>query len=159
MEAAKKGLERIINTAERLDYIEQHAEGRSFDFEEGEDRNFGADYMQKFEEAMEDDCNTADAIAVIFEYVRAVNAAMTDTSSTALAELAEARLKTMCGILGITLERKEEALDVEIENLIAARQAARKEKDFARADEIRDRLLQMGIVLEDTREGVKWHRK
>ena len=84
---------------------------------------------------------------------------MTDTSSTALAELAEKRLKTMCGVLGIDLERKEDTLDAEIEAMIAERQAARKEKDFARADKLRDKLTAMGIILEDTREGVKWHRK
>ena len=159
MESAKTGLERIRNAAEKLDYIEQHAENRSFDFDEGEDRQFGAEYLKKFEEAMEDDCNTADAIAAVFELVRAINITMTDTSSTALAERAEKVLKTMCGVLGIILERKEESLDVEIEAMIAERQAARKEKDFARADKLRDKLLEMGIVLEDTREGVKWHRK
>ena len=159
MEAAKNGLERIKNAAEKLDYMEQNAENRSFDFDEGEDREFGAEYLKKFEEAMDDDCNTADAIAAVFEFVRAINVTMTDTSSTALAERAEYVLKTMCGILGIDLERKEEALDVEIEAMIAERQEARKEKDFARADKLRDKLLAMGIVLEDTREGVKWHRK
>lgn len=159
MESAKTGLERIRNAAEKLDYIEQHAENRSFCFDEGEDTDFGAEYLKKFEEAMEDDCNTADAIAAIFELVRAINVTMTDTSSTALAEEAEKKLKTMCGVLGITLERTEDALDLEIEQMIAERQEARKEKDFARADKIRDKLLEKGIVLEDTREGVKWHRK
>jgi len=159
MESAKNGLERIKNAAEKLDYMEQNAENRSFDFDEGEDREFGAEYLKKFEEAMDDDCNTADAIAAVFELVRAINVTMTDSSSTALAERAEEVLKTMCGVLGIDLERKEEALDFEIEQMIAERQEARKEKDFARADKLRDKLLAMGIVLEDTREGVKWHRK
>lgn len=159
MEAAKAGLDRIINAKKKLDYAEQHAEGRSFFFDEGEDQNFGAEYLAKFEAAMEDDCNTADAIAAVFEYVRAINSTITDTSSTALAELAEERLVTMCDVLGIILDKEEEALDAEIEQLIQQRQEARKAKDFALADKIRDKITAMGIVLEDTREGVKWHRK
>lgn len=159
MEAAKAGLERILKAKEKLDYAEQNAEGRSFMFEDWEDKDFGAEYLKKFEDAMDDDCNTADAIAAVFEFVRAINIAINEKSSTALAELAEARLVQMCDILGIILDRKEESLDVEVENMIAERQAARKNKDFATADKIRDKLAEMGIVLEDTREGVKWHRK
>ena len=159
MEAAKAGLERILNAKKKLDYAEQNAEGRSFFFDEGEDQDFGAEYIAKFEAVMEDDCNTADAIAAVFEFVRAINTTITDTSSTALAELAEERLVKMCDVLGIILDKEEEALDAEIEKLIEERQAARKAKDFATADKIRDKITAMGIVLEDTREGVKWHRK
>ena len=159
MEAAKAGLERILNAKKKLDYAEQNAEGRSFFFDEGEDQDFGAEYIAKFEAAMEDDCNTADAIAAVFEFVRAINTTITDTSSTALAELAEERLVKMCDVLGIILDKEEETLDAEIEKLIEERQAARKAKDFATADKIRDKITAMGIVLEDTREGVKWHRK
>ena len=159
MEAAKAGLDRILNAKKKLDYAEQNAEGRSFFFDEGEDQDFGAEYIAKFEAAMEDDCNTADAIAAVFEFVRAINTTITDTSSTALAELAEERLVKMCDVLGIILDKEEEALDAEIEKLIEERQAARKAKDFATADKIRDKITAMGIVLEDTREGVKWHRK
>ena len=159
MEAAKAGLERILNAKKKLDYAEQNAEGRSFFFDEGEDQDFGAEYIAKFEAAMEDDCNTADAIAAVFEFVRAINTTITDTSSTALAELAEERLVKMCDVLGIILDKEEEALDAEIEKLIEERQEARKAKDFATADKIRDKITAMGIVLEDTREGVKWHRK
>ena len=159
MEAAKAGLDRILNAKKKLDYAEQNAEGRSFFFDEGEDQDFGAEYITKFEAAMEDDCNTADAIAAVFEFVRAINTTITDTSSTALAELAEERLVKMCDVLGIILDKEEEALDAEIEKLIEERQAARKAKDFATADKIRDKITAMGIVLEDTREGVKWHRK
>ena len=159
MEAAKAGLERILNAKKKLDYAEQNAEGRSFFFDDGEDQDFGAEYIAKFEAAMEDDCNTADAIAAVFEFVRAINTTITDTSSTALAELAEERLVKMCDVLGIILDKEEEALDAEIEKLIEERQAARKAKDFATADKIRDKITAMGIVLEDTREGVKWHRR
>ncbi|MBR5930870.1 MAG: cysteine--tRNA ligase [Lachnospiraceae bacterium] len=159
MEAAKAGLERILNAKKKLDYAEQNAEGRSFFFDDGEDQDFGAEYVAKFEAAMDDDCNTADAIAAVFEFVRAINTAITDTSSTALAELAEERLVKMCDVLGIILDKEEEALDAEVERLIEERQAARKAKDFATADKIRDKITAMGIILEDTREGVKWHRK
>ena len=120
-----------MTAKKKLDYAEQHAEGRSFFFDEGEDQNFGADYLAKFEAAMEDDCNTADAIAAVFEYVRAINSTITDTSSTALAELAEKRLVTMCDILGIILDKEEEALDAEIEQLVdyRKRQINRSEYD------------------------------
>lgn len=158
MESAKAGLNRIVNTYKNLNYIEAHAENRSFAFEDGEDREFGSEYVKRFEEAMEDDCNTADAISVIFEFVRAINSTVGEKASTALATVAEANLKKMCDVLGIILDKPEESLDAEIEKMIEERQAARKEKDFARADKIRDKLLERGIVLEDTREGVKWYR-
>ncbi len=158
MESAKAGLERILNAKKKLDYAEQNADGRSFCFDEGEDKDFGADYLAKFEKAMDDDCNTADAIAAVFEFVRAINTNIKDNSSTELCELAEKRLVIMCDILGIILDKPEESLDEEVEKMIEERQAARKEKDFARADKIREKLTEMGIVLEDTREGVKWHR-
>ena len=83
---------------------------------------------------------------------------MTENGSAAYAGAVLDILEKLCGVLGIITDRKEEALDGDIEELIAARQQARKDKDFAKADEIRDRLLAMGIVLKDTREGVKWER-
>jgi len=159
MESAKAGLDRIVNTYKNLNYMEANAEGRSFDFEPDEDRDFGREYINRFEAAMDDDCNTADAVSVVFELVKAINVTVKDTTSTALLTLAEARLKKLCDILGIILDKPEESLDAEIENMIAERQAARKERDFARADKISDKLLERGIVLEDTREGVKWHRQ
>ena len=114
--------------------------------------------MTKFEDAMDDDFNTADAIAAIFELVKFSNTNVKEGSSGAFAAgLLEILLK-LCGVLGIIAEKKEEMLDKEIEDLIAQRQEARKVKDFARADEIRDELLKKGILLKDTREGVKWQR-
>jgi cysteinyl-tRNA synthetase len=107
---------------------------------------------------MEDDFNTADAISALFEMVKLSNSTVSGNSSKAYVDLLK---KTICGlsdVLGIITERKAEVLDEDVENLIAERQAARKAKNFARADEIRQQLLDMGIVLEDTREGVKWKR-
>ena len=107
---------------------------------------------------MDDDFNTADGISAIFELVKFINTNVDGDSSKELLGNLRERLCQLCGILGIIAEGKEEILDVEIEKLIAERQAARKEKNFARADEIRGLLLEQGIILEDTREGVKWKR-
>jgi cysteinyl-tRNA synthetase len=107
---------------------------------------------------MDDDFNTADAISVIFELVKFINTNTDENSSKEYVESLLKQLTTLADICGLILERKEEILDQEIEDMIAARQAARKEKNFKLADEIRDTLLQKGIILEDTREGVKWKR-
>lgn len=112
----------------------------------------------KFESAMEDDFNTADAIAAVFELVKLSNSTINADSSQSYLSFMEARIRTLCDVMGILTERKEELLDSEIEDMIAARQAARKAKDFAKADQIRNELLERGIILEDTREGVKWKR-
>ena len=115
-------------------------------------------FVEKFENAMDDDFNTADGISAVFELVKYINTKADETSSRELLEQLSQRMEQLCGILGIVLEEKEEILDEEIERLIAERQAARKEKNFARADEIRGILLEQGMILEDTREGVKWKR-
>jgi len=116
-------------------------------------------YVQKFSEVMDDDLNTADAISTIFELVRYINSNVTDDSSLVFLLMLKLVLFTLCDtVLGIHIERKQEVLDSEIEALIAERTAARKAKDFARADEIRNQLTEMGIILEDSREGVKWKR-
>jgi len=159
MESAKAGLERIRNAAANLDHILANPGERAKDALEQENLDFAAPFIGKFEAAMDDDCNTADAIAAVFELVREINSSVTDSSSLAYVQKAKDVLKDLCDVLGIILEREEEDLDSDIEALIAERQAARKAKNFQRADEIRDQLDQMGIVLEDTREGVKWHRK
>ena len=117
-----------------------------------------AKYNDRYDEAMDDDFNTADAISVIFELVKFINTNTNENSSKEYVEALAKQLTTLADICGLILERKEEILDQEIEDLIAARQAARKEKNFKLADEIRDTLLQKGIILEDTREGVKWKR-
>jgi cysteinyl-tRNA synthetase len=115
-------------------------------------------FRYDFEQAMDDDLNTADAEAAIFNLVRFANIEVQENSSKAFAEAVKTEIMELCGILGLIVDVKEEDLDAEIEELIAKRQAARKAKDFAMADAIRDELLAKGIALKDTREGVKWER-
>ena len=114
--------------------------------------------VAKYEAAMEDDFNTADAISAIFEMVKAANIHVTETSTATFRDQILSEIVRLCDVLGIKTEKKEELLDDEIQALIDERQAARKAKNFARADEIRDELLAKGIILKDTREGVKWSR-
>ena len=157
MAAAKNGLDRILTAAERLHDLADAAEGSMTDAEK---ENFAAskEYVEKFEAAMEDDANTADAVSAVFELVKFINVNSSEQNSKEYLQALYQRLETLCDVLGIIIEKKEEILDSDIEALIAERQAARKEKNFARADEIRDMLLEQGIILEDTREGVKWKR-
>lgn len=153
VEASKNGLERILTAVDRL---------KSISGTEGEVDKAVADemdaFVKKYEAAMDDDLNTADAISVIFELVKYANVNVTEESTKATVELVLNTVTKLCDILGIITEKKEEILDSDIEALIEERQAARKAKNFARADEIRDQLSDMGIILEDTREGVKWKR-
>jgi len=116
---------------------------------------------EKFIEAMEDDLNTADAIGVLFELVRDINASVltSEGGSAELVKLAAELFDELTGVLGLLYERKTGSLDDEVEQLIEARGAARQGKDWAEADRIRDKLAELGIVLEDTPQGVKWHRK
>ena len=153
VEASKNGLERILTAVDRL---------KSISGTEGEVDKAVADemdaFVKKYEAAMDDDLNTADAISVIFELVKYANVNVTEESTKATVELMLNTVTKLCDILGIITEKKKEILDSDIEALIEERQAARKAKNFARADEIRDQLSDMGIILEDTREGVKWKR-
>jgi len=116
------------------------------------------DMRGRFESVMEDDFNTADAISVIFDLVRFANSNTNEDSAKAFLEALRSEIIELAGVCGLIVERREELQDAEIEQLIADRQKARKDKDFARADEIRMELLEKGIVLEDTREGVKWKK-
>ena len=115
-------------------------------------------YKEQFEAAMDDDFNTADAIAAVFDLVKFINTMTDEDSSKEYLENLFDRLVRLTEVLGIIVDKEDEILDSDIEALIAERQAARKEKNFARADEIRDELLAKGIVLKDTREGVQWKR-
>lgn len=158
MEAAKNSLERIKVAVERLDDIAKKENNRSMSEKEEDVLLELKKLNEKFDLAMEDDFNTADAVSAVFEMVKAVNVGITQDGSSKAAEQAKNVIVTLMDVLGIAVEPKEEILDKEIEQLIAKRQAARKEKNFQRADEIRDILLEKGIVLKDTREGVKWTR-
>ncbi|MBR4983649.1 MAG: cysteine--tRNA ligase [Lachnospiraceae bacterium] len=157
MEAAKNGLERIVTAAEKLRDLQSKAVGELTESEAASLEEAKV-FMTKYEEAMEDDFNTADAISAIFEMVKFTNTNAGADSSKAYVDALYAQLNNMADICGLILEKKAEILDEEIEKLIQERQDARKAKNFARADEIRNQLLEQGIVLEDTREGVKWKR-
>ncbi|MBQ7765472.1 MAG: cysteine--tRNA ligase [Lachnospiraceae bacterium] len=158
MEAAKNSLERILNAAERMQGLLANAQTGAMTDAEKELLATAKTLMEKYEAAMEDDFNTADAISAIFELVKFMNTNANENNSKEYLEALNAMFKTMTDVCGIITEKKAEILDAEIEQMIADRQAARKAKDFAKADEIRNQLLEMGIVLEDTREGVKWKR-
>lgn len=156
VESARAGLERIQNAVENLRDLSK--KGGALSEKEREDLEKADLYRQKFDDAMEDDFNTADAIAAVFELVRFANSTAGDSSGEYAAGLLDL-LETLCTVLGIETEKKEEVLEDEILEMIEKRQEARKNRDFALADAIRDELLEKGIVLKDTREGVKWSRK
>ncbi|MEE0348635.1 MAG: cysteine--tRNA ligase [Lachnospiraceae bacterium] len=158
MEAAKNGLERIKVAVERLDDIAKKKNEAEVSEKEKQVISDLKKLQTKFDTAMEDDFNTADAISAVFEMVKLVNVGITEDSDATLAEEAKKSIVTLMDVLGVPVEPVKEILDTEIEQLIEERQAARKNKDFQRADEIRDILLEKGIVLKDTREGVKWTR-
>ena len=158
MEASKNALDRIINAVDNLKFLAgSAAEGEMTEAEKKEAEGL-AEYEKKFDEAMDDDFNTADAIAAIFELVKYANSNVTAENTKAFINAVKEKIISLADILGLIVEKEEEILDSDIEKLIEERQAARKEKNFARADEIRNLLLEQGIVLKDTREGVKWER-
>ena len=158
MEASRNGLERILTAVERLGGLEAKAAGETMTAEEEATAAQVKELVAKYEAAMEDDFNTADAISAVFELVKLANTAVNETSTKALVSYAKETIEKLCDVLGIITEKKEELLDAEIEALIEERNQARKAKNFARADEIRDTLAAKGILLKDTREGVKWTR-
>ncbi len=158
MEAAGSGYERIVNGVGNLNYLLENSKSDKISEEEQALLKEAESYRVKFEQAMEDDFNTADALAAIFELVKFANShADAEKSAPFLGSLKEEILK-LSDICGLIVEKKPELLEEDIEAMIKERQEARKAKNFGRADEIRKELLDRGIILEDTREGVKWKR-
>ena len=157
IESCKAALERMYTCRHNLDFaIENAPEG-----EQGGEAEMAAKlegFRERFITAMDDDLNTADAVAVLFDMVREINTYTAAPHSKASLEGAVKLFDELTDVLGILYNRKKESLDEEVEQLIAARQAARKEKNWAEADRIRDELKAMGIVLEDTPQGVKWKK-
>lgn len=158
MEAAANGLDRIRTAVSTLAFKAQNTEAAELSDAEKELLEKAQAYADKFDQAMDDDFNTADALAAIFELVKFANTLGEESHSKAFWNALGEEIKTLADICGLTVETKQELLAEDIEALIQERQDARKAKNFARADEIRNELLEKGIVLEDTREGVKWKR-
>ncbi len=158
VEASKNGLDRIKTCASRIKEVIYTNKDKLCNEQEKKQAEKFHEYISRFESAMDDDLNTADAISVIFELVKYINTTVNEGTSGEYAQKAYDTLKLLNDILGINVESEELLLDDDIEKLIEERQAARKERNFARADEIRDILNEKGIVLEDTREGVRWKR-
>lgn len=158
MEASKNGLDRILTAVENLKHLQAATTVLKLSVEEEDKLKLANEYKIKFEEAMDDDFNTADAVSAIFELVKFSNSNTSVENSKEFLNKLYEEIKNLCDILGILVDKKEEILAEEIEKLIEERQEARKSKNFARADEIRDELLAQGIILEDTREGVKWKK-
>ena len=158
MESSRSALERIQTAVDNLKFLSEHASAQELTEEETLKVEEAKKFQENFDEAMDDDFNTADAIAAIFDLVKFANTNVGEGSSKAFVDALKKMIQDLCDILGLITEKKAELLDADIENLIQERQDARKAKNFARADEIRNELLEKGIILEDTREGVKWKR-
>ena len=158
VESAKASLERIKTAVSRLDEIINAAGTEVLSADESEKLKDIDGFIERFDAAMDDDLNTADAISVIFELVKYANTNVNDKSSKEFAQKIYDVIVKLCDVLGIKAKTEAELLDADIEKLIEERQQARKDKNFARADEIRNSLLEQGIILEDTREGVRWKR-
>lgn len=158
MEASKNGLERILTAVANLKHLIGVAASEEMTAKEQEAFAKTDEYVAGFEKAMEDDFNTADAIASVFELVKYANTTASGDSSKAYLEGLLQVIVKLSDVLGLIVEKEDELLAEDIEKLIEERQAARKAKNFSRADEIRNELLEKGIILEDTREGVKWKK-
>ena len=148
MESSKNALERIITAADNLKRLESSAKEEKLSAQEQKKLEEMQGFRRKFEEAMDDDLNTADAIAAVFELVKFANTEASGEGSREFAAALRKEIQELCGILGLKAERRQEVLDEEVEQMIRERQAARKARDFARADAIRDELLSRGIILE-----------
>ncbi|MBE6755187.1 MAG: cysteine--tRNA ligase [Ruminococcaceae bacterium] len=154
----KSSLTRLYTCRDSLDFALENATADKNDTD-AETLEMLAKRREQFIAAMDDDFNTADAIAAVFDLVRDINTNVIEKDpSKALCEGAAALFDELTDVLGLVYNRKKESLDEEVEALIAERAEARKNKNWARADEIRDTLKAMNIVLEDTPQGVKWHK-
>ena len=158
MESSKNALERIVNAVDNLKFLQENAGEGEMTEQEQEALGEVKGFITRFDEAMDDDLNTADAISVIFELVKYANTNVSGENTRAFVRTVRDEILELGDVLGLILEKKEEILESDIEKLIEERQAARKAKNFIRADEIRNQLLEKGIVLLDTREGVKWKK-
>ena len=152
IEQGKNALERLYTCRDNIDFALKSAE------EGGTAPAFCEQRKQEFITAMDDDLNTADALAAVFNLVRDINTEIQNGAKRKTLLACADIFDQLTGVLGLVYNRKTEALDSEIEELIEKRTAARKNKDFKTADEIRDKLKEMGIILEDTPQGVKWTR-
>lgn len=159
VESAQRGLERLYNAKNHLEYLITHADTTSQTENETELTSELNAFIEKFSAEMDDDFNTANGIAVIFDLVKYINLNIDEHTSMNALKTAQKILAELCGVLGLLAKQDENSLEDEIEKLIEERQEARKNKDFKKADNIRDKLLGKGIVLEDTPSGVKWARK
>ncbi|MDP4183385.1 MAG: cysteine--tRNA ligase [Bacillota bacterium] len=158
LEQAKSGLERLYTCLENLDYLIKNNSASNPDSSESNFEKALLSYKDKFKSAMDDDLNTADAIAVLFDMVREINTFVNSNNSISVKslEFAKSMLKELGNVLGLLQREGSQTLDQEVEELINQRQQARKDKNWKLADEIRDKLKSMGIALEDTPQGVKW---
>ncbi len=158
MEAAQNGYDRIVTSVSNLNYLLENAVSDTMSEEERKLAGEAKGYIDKFDQAMDDDFNTADAIAAIFELVKFANTHANAECSKEFLKALKDEIVMLSDICGLIVEKKQEMLAQDIEAMIEERQAARKAKNFQRADEIRNELLSKGIILEDTREGVKWKK-
>ncbi len=157
LEQAQSALDRLYNTKNNLEHLLKDALDQPCSEEDQQFLDLLPKYTTDFENAMDDDINTADAIGVIFDLVREINTYVKAGQPKAVVQAALDQLTKLTGILGL-LTRKKGSLDEEIEALIEQRQQARKDKNWALADKIRDDLKDQGILLEDTPQGVRWKR-
>ncbi|WP_089282891.1 cysteine--tRNA ligase [Anaerovirgula multivorans] len=157
LSAAANALERLYNAKNNLQYLLENAEEKDLTAEENNLQKQLLSYRGKFVSVMDDDFNTADGIAIIFDLIRAINTYVLSDASKELVKTALDLLLETTGVLGL-LAKEEEALNQEVEALIEKRQQARKDKNYQLADEIRDQLKEKGVILEDTSQGVKWRR-
>ena len=159
LKQTESGLKRLYNTKENLEYMLKNAKSEELKEDEKEFVSSLPKYRQEFKDAMEDDINTANAVSTIYELSKDINSNVNENSSKEMIKAAYDMYMELNTVLGILQkEKEEEILEDEILALIEQRQQARKDKDFALADKIRDDLLKRGIVLKDTREGVKWEK-